>query len=160
MLRAQKSSQKSVRPRGAKDESTLPGAIGRNNACVRADAAAKRLRGEEASGARRGVYRSGWPASVPTPTAAGPDLVPNRGAGPSTWFVGLRSERRGWLCGLPKRHSPVCWRMPRRLAPRAPQIRFPRRGAAEYAGGQTGSRLILILLVTLCMHGAGDSPNH
>src|ERR1044072_660070 len=35
---AQKSSQKSTRPRGAKDAVTFPGAIGRNNACVRADA--------------------------------------------------------------------------------------------------------------------------
>ena len=34
---AQKSSQKSTRPRGAKDAVTFPGAIGRNNACVRAD---------------------------------------------------------------------------------------------------------------------------
>jgi hypothetical protein len=33
-----KSSQKSTRPRGAKDVVTFPGAIGRNNACVRADA--------------------------------------------------------------------------------------------------------------------------
>src|SRR6476469_7595082 len=32
-----KSSQKSTRPRGAKDAVTFPGAIGRNNACVRAD---------------------------------------------------------------------------------------------------------------------------
>ena len=32
-----KSSQKSTRPRGAKDVATFPGAIGRNNACVRAD---------------------------------------------------------------------------------------------------------------------------
>jgi hypothetical protein len=32
-----KSSQKSTRPRGAKDADTFPGAIGRNNACVRAD---------------------------------------------------------------------------------------------------------------------------
>jgi len=32
-----KSSQKSTRPRGAKDVVTFPGAIGRNNACVRAD---------------------------------------------------------------------------------------------------------------------------
>jgi len=36
-LSAQKSSQKSTRPRGAKDAVTFPGAIGRNNACVRAD---------------------------------------------------------------------------------------------------------------------------
>jgi hypothetical protein len=36
-LCAQKSSQKSTRPRGAKDAVTFPGAIGRNNACVRAD---------------------------------------------------------------------------------------------------------------------------
>ena len=33
-----KSSQKSIRPRGAKDVDTFPGAIGRNDACVRADA--------------------------------------------------------------------------------------------------------------------------
>ena len=32
-----KSSQKSTRPRGAKDAVTFPVAIGRNNACVRAD---------------------------------------------------------------------------------------------------------------------------
>jgi hypothetical protein len=35
--RRKKSSQKSTRPRGAKDAVTFPGAIGRNNACVRAD---------------------------------------------------------------------------------------------------------------------------
>src|SRR6478672_5665203 len=33
-----KSSQKSTRPRGAKDVVSFPGAIGRNDACVRADA--------------------------------------------------------------------------------------------------------------------------
>src|SRR3954466_12984943 len=48
------------------------------------------FRGEEASAARRGVYRSGWAASVPTPTAAGSSL-PSQGADPSTWFVGLRA---------------------------------------------------------------------
>ena len=66
-----KSSQKSTRPRGAKDAVTFPGAIGRNNACVRADLQQVALGGEEATAARRGVYRSGWAASVPTPTAAG-----------------------------------------------------------------------------------------
>ena len=47
---------------------------------------AARFRGEEAIAARRGVYRSGWRASVPTPTAAG-SSPPNRGVDPSTWFV-------------------------------------------------------------------------
>jgi len=66
-----KSSQKSTRPRGAKDAVTFPGAIGRNNACVRADAQPV-AEGGGATAARRGVYRSGWLASVPMPTAAGP----------------------------------------------------------------------------------------
>ena len=70
-LCAQKSSQKSTRPRGAKDAVTFPGAIGRNNACVRADARQVAVGGERATAARRGVYRSGWRASVPTPAAAG-----------------------------------------------------------------------------------------
>jgi len=46
-LSAQKSSQKSTRPRGAKDVVTFPGAIGRNNACVRADSLAGALGGRK-----------------------------------------------------------------------------------------------------------------
>jgi hypothetical protein len=90
-MQAQKSSQKSTRPRGAKDVVSFPGAIGRNNACVRADAQ-QIAEGGGATAARRGVYRSGWLASVPMPTAAGPRRSSNPPVArdPSTWFVVLR----------------------------------------------------------------------
>jgi hypothetical protein len=81
----------------------------------------KSFRGEEALAARRGVYRSGWMASVPMPTAAG-SLPPYREVDPSTWFlwffgqqIGVTSQLVTAICQPPK--SAV--KFPRRLAPRA-----------------------------------------
>jgi hypothetical protein len=48
--------------------------------------------------------------------------VPSRGAGPSTWIVGLRSERRCLpASALARRQSQWFEMRPRRLAPRAPR---------------------------------------
>jgi hypothetical protein len=55
-----KSSQKSIRPRGAKDVVTFPGAIGRNDACRRADV------GECVAARTPGSVSRRWKASVPT----------------------------------------------------------------------------------------------
>ena len=90
---AQKSSQKSTRPRGAKDVVTFPGAIGRNNACVRADA-----RQVAVGGSRRLLHvgecivADGGPPCQRQPLRG--QRLPIRGGGPSTWFPSLLS---GWL---------------------------------------------------------------
>jgi hypothetical protein len=61
-------------------------------------------------------------------------LFPKRGVDPSTWFVGLRSDRRGWLIdSLPRRQSLLCSIFPTTTCPAGPS--FPRRGAAEYGTG-------------------------
>src|SRR3954462_6217933 len=88
---AQKSSQKSTRPRGAKDAVTFPGAIGRNNACVRADLQ------QVALGGRKRLPRVGEciVADGRLPCQRQPlrgQLLPSQGADPSTWFLGLRGD--------------------------------------------------------------------
>ena len=86
-----KSSQKSTRPRGAKDVATFPGAIGRNNACVRADLQ------QVALGGRKRLPRVGEciVADGRLPCQRQPlrgQPVPSQGVDPSTWFVGLRGD--------------------------------------------------------------------
>jgi hypothetical protein len=85
-----KSSQKQTRPRGAKDVVTFPGAIGRNNACVRADLQ------QVALGGRKRLPRVGEciVADGGLPCQRQPlrgFSAPMRGDNPSTWFVGLRT---------------------------------------------------------------------
>src|SRR3954451_3276230 len=79
-----KSSQKSTRPRGAKDAVTFPGAIGRNNACVRADLQ------QVALGGRKRLPRVGEciVADGRHPCQRQPlrgQLLPSQGVDPSTW---------------------------------------------------------------------------
>jgi hypothetical protein len=99
-LARKKSSQKSTRPRGAKDVATFPGAIGRNNACVRADLQQLALGGRKRS-PRVGecIVADGWLPCQRQPLRG--LTVPSRGANPSTWFVGHRSSS-----GCPERCSP------------------------------------------------------
>ena len=86
-----KSSQKSTRPRGAKDAVTFPGAIGRNNACVRADLQ------QVALGGRKRLPRVGEciVADGRLPCQRQPlrgQRLPSQGVDPSTWFVDLRGD--------------------------------------------------------------------
>ena len=86
-----KSSQKSTRPRGAKDAVTFPGAIGRNNACVRADSLAGALGGRKRC-LRVGecIVADGRLPCQRQPLRGQP--VPSQGVDPSTWFVDLRGD--------------------------------------------------------------------
>ena len=125
-----KSSQKSTRPRGAKDAVTFPGAIGRNNACVRADAWQVALGGSKRL-PRVGecIVADGGPPCQRQPLRGRP--IPSGGADPSTWFVGLVGDRRGWPeCYLPRRQSLFVLDRPTTTCPAGPSV--PRRGAAEY----------------------------
>jgi hypothetical protein len=86
-----KSSQKSTRPRGAKDAVTFPGAIGRNNACVRADLQ------QVALGGRKRLSRVGEciVADGRLPCQRQPlrgYCLPSRGVNPSTWFFVSRAK--------------------------------------------------------------------
>src|SRR6476469_4479868 len=86
-----KSSQKSTRPRGAKDAATFPGAIGRNNACVRADLQQVALGGRKRlSRVGECIVADGWLPCQRQPLRG--QLLPSQGVDPSTWFVGLRSD--------------------------------------------------------------------
>jgi len=100
-----KSSQKSTRPRGAKDVVTFPGAIGRNNACVRADALDRIALGGRKRLPRVGecIVADGGPPCQRQPLRG--LRLPKGGADPSTWFVGLRGTRQGWLVVVPRRQS-------------------------------------------------------
>jgi hypothetical protein len=136
-----KSSQKSTRPRGAKDVVTFPGAIGRNNACVRADLQQVALGGRKRL-PRVGecIVADGWLPCQRQPLRG--FAVPSRGANPSTWFVGLRSVGSSWATDVsPRCRSQQCFDLPRRLAPRAP-LSVPRRGAGRYGSLKDGSRRV------------------
>ena len=129
-----KSSQKSTRPRGAKDVETFPGAIGRNNACVRADTQQVALGGrKQLPRVGECIVADGWLPCHANRCGVLPSLA--GGLNPSTWFVGLRSD--GF--DRPKRvslsspsHCVFVLDRPRRLAPRAPLLSVPRRGAGRY----------------------------
>lgn len=86
-----KSSQKSTRPRGAKDVETFPGAIGRNNACVRADTQQVALGGrKQLPRVGECIVADGWRPCHANRCGVLPSLA--GGLNPSTWFVGLRSD--------------------------------------------------------------------
>ena len=129
---AQKSSQKSTRPRGAKDVATFPGAIGRNNACVRADAQ-RVARGEERlPRVGEGIVAEGWDPCQCQPLRG--SFLPSTGASRvqtlPTWFVGLRAA----TISKPR---PFC---------RRPRFCFVRngvrRGRGQYGRKKSGSRAI------------------
>ena len=88
---------------------------------------------------------------------------PSRGADPSTWFVGLRSESSSArsCAESPSRFASQCSDRPRRLAPRAPHS-FPRRGAAKYVERPNRSRLIFTRcknLIAMCCHFHREQTN-
>jgi hypothetical protein len=86
-LAHKKSSQKSIRPRGAKDVVTFPGAIGRNNACSQA------LCIEAVEGVR---------AYQPLRDR------PSQASRPTTWDSSFRRKKSSGLCSTFAASLPAC----------------------------------------------------
>jgi hypothetical protein len=69
------------------------------------------------------IVADGWPPCQRQPLRG--LRLPNRGADPSTWFVGLRSDGSVWpVDKLPRRSHRNCFRKPHDDLPRGPLIHF------------------------------------